>query len=115
MNLDQAQITQHPRTLLGAAWMTVANADGPHAQHLKAQAACTLGYHQQARTLWQGLADEGDSAAWFELACMAEWGLGETADMQRAQTLFLRAAELGHVLAWVRWAELSFNGPKYPG
>ena len=27
MNLDQAQITQHPRTLLGAAWMTVANAD----------------------------------------------------------------------------------------
>ena len=97
-----AQHLPHPRTLLGAARMTLEPLEGPNGQHFKAYAARRMGYHDEARDLWEGLADEGDADALFELARMAELGLGEPCDARRACTLYQRAAQLGHHAAKTR-------------
>ncbi|QIL82586.1 SEL1-like repeat protein [Diaphorobacter sp. HDW4A] len=96
MSPVQAQNLPHPRTLLGAARMTLEQLEGTQGQHLKAYAACRLGYHVEARDLWERLAFDDDADALFELGRMAELGLGEPCDARRACTLYQRAAQLGH-------------------
>lgn len=67
----------YPSTLLGAARAVLASADGIPGQHLKAHAAWKLGYHQQARGIWEALARSGDAEALYQLGRMAaEPGLG---------------------------------------
>lgn len=94
----------HPRTLLGAARVSLQNlnGDGPEGLHLKAHAARRLGYHHEARSLWERLASDDDADALYQLGCMAELGLGESCDVVRARSLFMRAAELGHTGAMNR-------------
>ena len=94
----------HPRTLLGAARVSLQsmNDDGPEGRHLKAYAAYRLGYHHEARRLWERLANDDDADALYQLGCMAELGLGEPCDVLRSRSLFMRAAELGHASAMNR-------------
>ena len=96
--MSPGQDFPHPCTLLGAARLMLAGAD----LHLKAQAASRLGYHLQARRLWEGLAGAGDADAMYQLAQMAELGLGGPSDALQARTLYLRAAQAGHERAAAR-------------
>ena len=99
-----AAVLPHPRTLLGAArMMTLAYPqDDVQCLHLKAQAACRLGYHQKARELWEQLACDDDADALYQLGLLAELGLGEDRDTVRAQAFFLRAMQIGHAAAMYR-------------
>lgn len=94
MSTNTAQQLQHPRTLLGAARMTLTQPEGREGLHLKAHAACRLGYHEEARNLWQRLACDDDAAALHQLGRMAEVGLGEPCDLQKASAFYLRAAHI---------------------
>ena len=64
----------HPRTLLGAARLLLRPGQEPAQQHLQARAARALGYHAQARSLWEALAASGDADALRQLARMADGG-----------------------------------------
>lgn len=105
MSPVQAQLLSHPRTLLGAARMTLERVEGALGQHEKAHAACRLGYHEDACRLWEVLACANDADALYQLGRMAELGLGEPHDALRARTLFLRAAQAGHAGAAARLDE----------
>lgn len=94
--MSPVQPLPHPCTLLGAARVTLQPMDGAHGQRLQAHAACRLGYHAQARRLWEGLARCGDADALYQLGRMAELGLGEPCDAGRARLLYWRAAQAGH-------------------
>ncbi len=72
-----AAAMQHPRTLLGAAYLALAPARDAPGLRLKAEAACALGYYSQARRLWETMARAGDAEALRQLARLAERGLGE--------------------------------------
>ena len=87
-----AQQRPHPRTLLGAARMTLVRAEGSQDRHLKAHAACWLGYHAEARSLWEKMACTDDAESLYQLGRMADMGLGEPRDAARAQAFYLRAA-----------------------
>lgn len=100
--MNPAQAVPHPCTLLGAARMMLERADGAQGQRLKAHAACRLGYHLQARRLWEGLACAGDADALYQLGQLAELGLGEPSDAVRARALYRRAAQAGHAQAAAR-------------
>lgn len=63
---------QHPRTLLGAAYLALAPAGDAPALRRKAVAADQLGYHRQARRLWEQLAQSGDAQAQYRLALLGE-------------------------------------------
>lgn len=82
----RSQPAPHPRTLLGAARMTLAPAEGLESLHLKANAACWLGYHAYARSLWEKLAHAGDAEAMCRLEHLAAMGLAEPRSASRAQT-----------------------------
>ena len=88
----RSQPAPHPRTLLGAARMTLAPAEGLESLHLKATAACWLGYHAEARSLWEKMACTDDAESLYQLGRMADMGLGEPRDAARAQAFYLRAA-----------------------
>jgi hypothetical protein len=75
--MNPAAAPVYPSTLLGAARAVLASADGIPGQRLKAHAALRLGYHQQARGIWEMLARDGDAEALYQLGRMAELGLGE--------------------------------------
>lgn len=94
----------HPRTLLGAARVTLEQAEGRHGQHLQARAAMRLGYVREARAMWERMAREDDAQAWFELGRLAQSGLGERADAAQARHCFAHAARLGHAEAASRRA-----------
>ncbi|MHA7601970.1 hypothetical protein ACX12L_18750 [Alicycliphilus sp. T452] len=95
---------QHPCTLLGAARMALAPVDDTRGMRLKAHAACRLGYHRDARRLWESMARAGDADALYQLGQMAEQGLGEPPDGRRARALYQRAAQAGHAAAAARLA-----------
>ncbi len=64
----------HPRTLLGAARVTLQPAADVRGRHLQAQAACLLGDYERARCLWEALAQDGDRQALARLAELARRG-----------------------------------------
>ena len=86
MTALRSQPAPHPRTLLGAARMTLAPTEGLESLHLKATAACWLGYHAYARSLWEKLAHAGDAEAMCQLEHLAAIGLAEPRSASRAQT-----------------------------
>ncbi len=89
--MNSAPQFAHPCTVLGAARMMLTHVDGT--QHLKAHAALRLGYREEARRLWQGLALAGDTDALYQLARMAELGLSEPCDAELTRLLCRRAAQ----------------------
>lgn len=73
--MSQATHPVYPCTLLGIARAALASAEDVQGQRLKAYAASRLGYHQQARGIWETLAHGGDVEAAYQLERMAGQGL----------------------------------------
>ena len=66
-------------------------------------------YHQALRDYSQA-AEMNDAVAQFDLALMYEQGKGMAPDARRAETLYLAAANQGHVQAMVQLAGLYLSG-----
>ena len=61
-----------------------------------------MGHYTQAREIWQTLAEIGNGDALFNLAILAEDGLGEPLAPDKAESLYLAAARAGNVKAQYR-------------
>jgi uncharacterized protein len=59
-------------------------------------AAYKVANYAQARVIWETLATLGNGDALFNLAALAEDGLGEAKDMKKAETLYTSAANAGN-------------------
>jgi hypothetical protein len=70
--MSAAAPSPHPCTLLGAARAALEPADSAQGQRLKAHAAGRLGYHHEARRLWEELARAGDAEALGQLARLGD-------------------------------------------
>ena len=78
----------------------------------KAYAEFKMANYVDARRIWQALADAGVAEAWFNLGLLAEDGLGESADFERALAAYQRGAEGGSVKAQYRLALLYLEGQR---
>jgi len=61
-----------------------------------------MGHYARARAIWQTLTEIGNGDALFNLAIMAEDGLGEASDPGKAESLYLAGARAGNVKAQYR-------------
>jgi uncharacterized protein len=59
-------------------------------------AAYKVANYAQAKHIWETLATLGNGDALFNLAALAEDGLGEPKDMRKAETLYVSAANAGN-------------------
>lgn len=74
------------------------------------EASTQLGDYQKAFTVWQTLADEGDTRSQFELAWLYTNGLGTAKNLEQAAFYFTKAAEGGHVESQHKLGQLYFYG-----
>ncbi|GAB4399772.1 MAG: hypothetical protein OHK0048_13920 [Rhodoferax sp.] len=92
--------------LLGTAWaQDSTEADwlrNPAMGNYKAYAEFKMAHYAQARHIWQVLAGVGNADALFNLAVLAEDGLGEPADLDKAMALYTAAAQAGGFKAQYR-------------
>lgn len=63
--------------------------------NLKAYAEYKMGNYDEARRIWQGLADKGNTTALLNLANLFQQGQGVSKDDQEAHELLAKAAALG--------------------
>jgi TPR repeat protein len=75
-----------------------------------ASRAFFAGDYATAKRLWDKLAMENDPAAMTNLGIMYEKGLGVKQDVKAAETLYLRAANLGYAQAQFDLGNLYYNG-----
>lgn len=75
-----------------------------------ASKAFFAGDYATARKLWEQLAAQNDPAAMTNLGIMYEKGLGVKRDMQAAEGMYLRAANLGYEQGQFDLANLYYNG-----
>lgn len=87
-----AHVTDHPRTLLGAALVVLSSVGDAH---YKACAEFRLARYAEARAIWEALAELGNGRALFRLGLLAEDGLGEPQNRAKAESLYARAAQAG--------------------
>lgn len=84
----------------------------PAMGNYKAYAEFKMAHYEQARHIWETLAGLGNADALFNLAILAEDGLGETANMAKALQLYATAANAGGFKAQYRLGMLySAGGP----
>jgi len=69
-------------------------------------AAYTLQYYEDARKIWQSLAEAGDAKAAWRLSDLYERGLGGDRDPDEAARLLKQAADAGHPQASAEYAKL---------
>lgn len=74
----------------------------PAMGNYKGYAEFKMGHYVQAREIWQTLAEIGNGDALFNLAILAEDGLGEAVAPDKAESLYLAAARAGNVKAQYR-------------
>ena len=108
--------------LIGCALSGLASA--PHAQdstaqdwlrnpamgNYKAYAEFKMAHYDAARHIWETLAGLGNADALFNLAILAEDGLGEPKDLKKAEALYLTAANAGGFKAQYRLGMLYSSG-----
>ncbi len=126
---DRATLREYGRHLgLGAALACLLAASPAPAQdsqredwlrnpamgNYKAYAEFKMGRYPEARQVWETLAQAGNAEARFHLAILAEDGLGEPADLAKAQRLYHQAADNGNVKAQYRLGVLYSDGSRWP-
>jgi TPR repeat protein len=84
----------------------------PAMGNYKAYAEFKMAHYDTARHVWEILAERGNPDALFNLAILAEDGLGEPKDLTKAEALYLAAANAGGFKAQYRLGMLySGDGP----
>jgi TPR repeat protein len=86
----------------------------PAMGNYKAYAEFKMAHYDAARTVWQTLAEIGNGDALFNLGILAEDGLGEPRDMERAVALYASAAAAENFKAQYRLGLLYFAGTQVP-
>ena len=86
----------------------------PAMGNYKAYAEFKLANYASARQVWETLAEVGNGDALFNLAVLAEDGLGEPRDMAKAETLYTTAARAGNFKAQYRLGMLYSVGGQLP-
>jgi hypothetical protein len=79
-------------------------------QSAAASKAFFAGDYATAKKLWEQLAAQNDPAALTNLGIMYEKGLGVKRDMQAAEAMYLRAANLGYQQGQFDLGNLYYNG-----
>jgi len=74
----------------------------PAMGNYKGYAEFKMAHYAEARHIWQTLAGVGNADALFNLAILAEDGLGEPRDMKKAEALYRTAADAGGFKAQYR-------------
>lgn len=84
----------------------------PEMGNYKAYAEFKMAHYEAARHVWEVLAGIGNREALFNLAILAEDGLGEPRDIKKAEALYVAAADAGGFKAQYRLGMLySSDGP----
>lgn len=86
----------------------------PAMGNYKAYAEFKMGRYAQARHVWETLAQADNAEARFHLAILAEDGLGEPQDLDKARRLYHQAADGGNVKAQYRLGVLYSEGSRWP-
>ncbi len=86
----------------------------PAMGNYKAYAEFKMAHYDFARTVWQTLAEVGNGDALFNLGVLAEDGLGEPANMTKAEALYTAAASSGNFKAQYRLGLLYYAGSLLP-
>jgi len=86
----------------------------PAMGNYKAYADFKMANYAAARVVWETLAEVGNGDALFNLAVLAEDGLGEPRDMKKAETLYTTAARAGNFKAQYRLGMLYSAGELLP-
>lgn len=82
----------------------------PSMGNYKAYAEFKMAHYDAARHIWETLAGLGNADALFNLAILAEDGLGEPKDIKKAEALYLTAANVGGFKAQYRLGMLYSTG-----
>jgi len=82
----------------------------PAMGNYKAYAEFKMAHYATARHIWETLAGLGNADALFNLAILAEDGLGEARDITKAEALYLTAANAGGFKAQYRLGMLYSTG-----
>lgn len=112
---------KHQLVCAGALWAMLS---GVHAQesdasdwiknpamgNYQAYAEFKMAHYESARHIWQVLAGLGNTDALFNLAILAEDGLGEPRDLTKAESLYTAAAQAGGFKAQYRLGMLYSTG-----
>lgn len=75
------------------------NTDREAVQNLEAYAAYKAGHYDDAKVIWEALAEKGNTTALINLANMFQQGQGVTEDQKQGMQYVIRAAELGDARA----------------
>jgi uncharacterized protein len=114
------------RLVLAALWLALAGgavaqdstrADwlrNPAMGNYKAYAEFKMAHYAFAREVWETLAEVGNGDALFNLAILAEDGLGEPRNMAKAEALYTSAAQTGNFKAQYRLGMLYSAGQQLP-
>ncbi len=86
----------------------------PAMGNYKAYAEFKMANYAAAREVWETLAEIGNGDALFNLATLAEDGLGEPRDMKKAEALYTGAARAGNFKAQYRLGMLYSAGELLP-
>lgn len=86
----------------------------PAMGNYKAYAEFKMAHYAEARHIWEVLAGLGNPDALFNLGVLAEDGLGEPADLKKAEALYLAAANAGGFKAQYRLGMLYSAGGAVP-
>lgn len=86
----------------------------PAMGNYKAYAEFKMANYAFAREVWETLAEVGNGDALFNLAILAEDGLGEPRNMSKAEALYTSAAQAGNFKAQYRLGMLYSAGVQLP-
>ena len=86
----------------------------PAMGNYKGYAEFKMAHYAAARNVWETLAEVGNGDALFNLAILAEDGLGEPRDLQKAEALYTSAAQAGNFKAQYRLGMLYAAGTQLP-
>ncbi len=85
----------------------------PALGNYKGYAEFKMGHYARARQVWETLAEVGNGEALFNLAIMAEDGLGMARDLLKAESLYRASAQAGSIKAQYRLGLLYSDGSRF--